>query len=79
MLILFGLLFGRWWRSSLTVAAVRWSVLLGATGGLRFEASPLLSAAGLAMVNTGVGVLIHQGILRLSRKVRGVAPSRSGA
>jgi hypothetical protein len=78
-LILFGLLFGRWWRSSLAVAAVGWPVLLVATGVLTLEAKLLLGAAGLAIVNAGVGVLIHQGILRVSRKVRGVVPSRSGA
>jgi hypothetical protein len=79
-LILFGLVVGRWWRSSLTVAAVGWPVMLIATGVMTWEANQLLGAAGLAIVNTGVGVLIHQGILRLSRKVRrGVAASRPGA
>jgi hypothetical protein len=78
-LILFGLVSGRWWYSSLAVAAVGWPVVLVATGVMTLEAHLLLGAAGLAIVNTGVGVLIHQGILRVSRKVRGVAASRSGA
>ncbi|MFC7546968.1 hypothetical protein [Plantactinospora sp. GCM10030261] len=69
LLVLFGLLLGRWWRSTLITAAVAWPVLLVA-GGVASVEPGLLGAAGLAAVNTGVGVLIHQGILRLTRTFR---------
>lgn len=62
-LILFGLVFGRWWRLSLVAAAVGWPVLLLATDTMDVEAG-VLGAAGLAVVNAGFGVLVHQGVLR---------------
>jgi hypothetical protein len=65
-LILFGLIFGRWWRSSLVAAAVGWPVLLVATDTMDVEVG-LLAAAGLAVSNAGVGVLVHQGVLRAVR------------
>lgn len=65
-LISFGLVFGRWWRLSLVVAAVGWPILLVADGTMEFEAG-LLGAASLAVINAGVGVLAHQGILRTVR------------
>jgi hypothetical protein len=68
-LILFGLAFGRWWRLSLIVAALGWPVLLVATHVMGVEMG-LLGASGLAIANTGVGVLIHQGILRAIRRLR---------
>jgi hypothetical protein len=76
-LILFGLLFGRWWRASSLAAAVGWPVLLVATDVMDVEPG-LLGAAGLAVVNTGVGVLVHQGALRTSRRLRAskASPSR---
>ncbi|MEW2474287.1 hypothetical protein AB0875_10870 [Micromonospora gifhornensis] len=68
-LIVFGLLCGRWWRSALILAALGWPVLLVASGVE--EVGPgLLAAAGLAVLNTGVGVLIHQGVLLLVRRRR---------
>ena len=67
-LILFGLVFGRWWRSSLAAAALGWPTLLVATNVMSVEAG-LLGASGLAIANTGVGVLIHQGILQMIRKL----------
>jgi hypothetical protein len=80
-LILFGLVFGRWWRSSLIVAAVGWPVLLLATDVIGVGPA-LLGASGLAIANTAVGVLVHQVILRLSRRLRvpkgEATPSRPG-
>jgi hypothetical protein len=67
-LILFGLVAGRWWRSSLVAAAVGWPVLLVATGVLGAEPG-LLGAAGLALANTAVGVAVHQVVLRTVRMV----------
>jgi hypothetical protein len=68
-LILFGLVFGRWWRLSLVAAAVGWPVLLVATDVMDVEVG-LLGAAGLAVINAGDGVLVHQGILRALRLLR---------
>ncbi|MEV7983670.1 hypothetical protein [Micromonospora sp. NPDC085948] len=68
-LILFGLVFGRWWRLSLIAAALGWPVLLAADDAMSVGPG-LLGASGLAIANTGVGVLIHQGILRMMRALR---------
>ena len=77
-LILFGLVFGRWWRLSLVAAAVGWPVLLVADGVMDVEVG-LLGAAGLAVVNASVGVLVHQGVLRALRLLRHRnAPGRIG-
>jgi len=68
-LILFGLAFGRWWRLSLVLAAVGWPVLLVATDTMGVEKG-LLGAAGLAVINTGIGVLAHQAGVRFLRLLR---------
>ncbi|KXK61541.1 hypothetical protein AWW66_13220 [Micromonospora rosaria] len=68
-LILFGLLLGRWWRTSLIVAAVGWPLLLVAGDGTTVGPA-LIGASGLAVANTAVGVLVHQGILRMIRATR---------
>lgn len=68
-LILCGLVFGRWWRSVLVAAAVGWPVTLLATGTLQ-PGPGLLTAAVLAVANTGAGVLVHQAILWTLRKAR---------
>jgi hypothetical protein len=70
-LILFGLVLGRWWRSALVAAALGWPGVLVATDVM--GAGPgLLGASGLAIANAGVGVLIHQVVLRTARNVRQV-------
>jgi hypothetical protein len=68
-LILLGLLLGRWWWLPLTIAAVGWPVLLVATETM--DVTPgLVAASGLALLNAGVGVAVHQGILRAVRRLR---------
>ncbi len=68
-LILFGLVFGRWWRLALIAAAIGWPVLLLATGTA--AAGPvLIGAAGVAIANTGAGVTIHQGARWVVRRYR---------
>jgi hypothetical protein len=75
-LILFGLVFGRWWRATLIAGAIGWPVLLLATGVVH-PWTGLVGAAGLAIINTGVGVGIHQGVRRVVRRARHSArPSR---
>lgn len=68
-LILFGLVCGRWWRTALAAAAIGWPVLLLATGVMHPGAG-LIGAAGLAIINTGAGVAIHQGARRVVRRAR---------
>src|SRR6516162_2914009 len=67
-LILIGAVFGRWWRVTLAVSVVGWPMLLVTTGAMSVGPA-LAGAAGLAVVNTGAGVLIHQGILRGGRRL----------
>ena len=66
IMIFFGLVFGRWWRAALAVSAVAWPLLLLAAGVTEAVAT-LASAAVLAVANASVGVLAHQGLLRLTR------------
>jgi hypothetical protein len=61
-LILFGLIFGRWWHLCLVVATVGWPLLLVETDVMDAEVRQLFGAAFLAVINTGVGVLVHQGV-----------------
>ena len=62
ILIAFGLVFGRWWRTTLVIAVVYWPIILVATDvmGLSWD---LLGASGLALVNATVGVFAHQALL----------------
>ena len=69
VLILAGVLLGRWWRSSLVAAALGWPVMLVATGVMDVGAG-LLGAAVLAVANTGAGVLLHQGARLAIRSLR---------
>jgi hypothetical protein len=74
-LIVIGAVFGRWWRVTLLVSAVGWPVLLVVTGAMS-PGPALVGAAGLAVLNTGAGVLFHQGLLRGGRKLRRALASR---
>jgi len=72
-LILFGIVFGRWWRLCLITAVLGWPVLLVVSDVMSVEVG-LLGAAGLAVINTGAGVLVHQGSLRAVRLLRRPSP-----
>jgi hypothetical protein len=67
-MILFGLLAGRWWKTALVAGALGWAVLLLATGVISVSQAPAAMLFGL--VNTSVGVAIHQATLRLLRRRR---------
>jgi hypothetical protein len=70
-LILLGLVFGHWWKTTLVAAAVGWPLLLIVTGvdsGLDFA----LGAAALALANAAVGILVHQALWLLVRGVTSV-------
>jgi hypothetical protein len=67
-LILVGLVFGRWWRIVIPLAAVGWAVLLIVTGvdsGFVFA----LGAAAIAIPNVALGVLVHRVLWQLVRRV----------
>ena len=66
VMIVFGLVLGRWWWLALTVAALAWPLFLLANDILDFGTA-LIGAGGLAAANAGVGVLAHQGALHTSR------------
>lgn len=74
-MILLGLVLGRWWRVALVTSALGWPILLVATDAMNFEPG-LLASTGLAVLNTGAGVLIHQGVLWTYRQVRRALASR---
>jgi hypothetical protein len=77
-MILLGVVLGRWWRLALVVSALAWSTLLVATDAMSFEPR-LVGAAALAALNTGVGVLIHQGLLHAYRRARRALADRHRA
>jgi hypothetical protein len=83
-MILFGLLFGRWWLPCLLASSLFWPFLLISDGSEGFGLG-LLGATALGVLNTAVGVGVHQGVLYLVRAGRGdraerdhVPPSTSG-
>jgi hypothetical protein len=65
-MIVFGLILGRWWRLTLTLAALIWPAMLAANGVMAVRPG-LLAAAWLGALNAGVGILVHQALLRLVR------------
>ena len=69
--ILWGLVFGRWWKTALVGSAIAWPAVLVIDGVLGLEPGQLLAAALFAVANAAVGVAVHQGVLWLVRRVRG--------
>lgn len=67
-MIIFGLLAGRWWKTALVLGAVGWAAVVFFTGAITASQIPVAALFGL--VNTGVGVAIHQGVLWLARRLR---------
>ena len=66
--LLVGVLFGRWWKITVPVAVLGWPSLLIASGidsGFQFA----LAAALLAAANVVAGVLAHQAVTLLVRRV----------
>jgi hypothetical protein len=66
-MILVGLVLGRWWRTALLVGALGWPALLIADNVPDLS---LVEAAVLGLVNTAVGVGLHQAVLALFRLVK---------
>jgi hypothetical protein len=74
-LLLLGLLLGRWWRTTLLIAVVGWPLLLLVDGAID-PGWGLAGAAGVAAVNTGIGVLVHQALSWCVRRLRHTPASR---
>jgi hypothetical protein len=71
-MILFGLVFGRWWRTAVAVGAFLWPLILVSSGLMRINWD-IWTACGLGVANTIVGVLVHQAILGIVRHLPGAA------
>lgn len=69
-MLLFGLVLGRWWKTALVIGAAGWALVLW-TQGVVTSAPEVVGAAVLALVNTAVGVGIHQLALAGWRRARG--------
>lgn len=67
VMIMLGLVLGRWWQVALAAAAVLWPTLL-LVDGVMGASIELLGAALLSAANAAVGVAVHQGILLLVRR-----------
>lgn len=74
-MIVLGLVLGRWWRFALVAAAVVWPVVVAmpenALAGVRSPTLVLLGAAVFGAANAGVGILVHQAVLAMVRRLRG--------
>ena len=89
-MILFGLVFGRWWKPTLLVGAIFWPLILMWDGVYRDIIDPDVSTTGgpigftigaalLGFFNTGLGVALHQGVLQLLRRANGYAQRMSAS
>ncbi|MDP8928349.1 MAG: hypothetical protein M3O70_07175 [Actinomycetota bacterium] len=68
-MILFGLVFGRWWRAALVAAAVVWPALLVLSDAMTMERGLLIGSL-IGLINAPVGVAVHQGVAALVRRMR---------
>lgn len=68
-MIVFGLVFGRWRKTTLAVGTLGWPLLLLANEVLS-PPGDVACAAMFGFVNTLVGVAVHQSFLRLVRALR---------
>ena len=67
-LLLFGVLFGRWWRIAIPIATLGWPILLitsGVDSGVLFA----IGASLLAAANATVGVLVNRAVAIIGRQV----------
>jgi hypothetical protein len=87
-MILFGLVFGRWWKLALLVGTIFWPLILMWDGVYQQTLDPevnttggpiglTIGAAVLGFLNTGIGVALHQGVLALLRRTNDYAERMS--
>lgn len=67
--ILWGLVFGRWWKATLVGSAIAWPAVLVIDGTIGLGIGQLIAAASLAVANAAVGAAVHQGVLWVVRRV----------
>ena len=72
-MIVFGLVFGRWWKLAIAVGAVLWPTILVFTGVI--GVADVLGATALGALNTAVGVAVYQVALSLVRSIRRDRPT----
>lgn len=72
-MILFGLVLGRWWKTSLVLAAIAWPALLWSTG---ITDADVLAVALIGVLNAAFGVLVHQAVLQGFRWLRAASGDR---
>lgn len=72
VLLFLGVVLGRWWRTALVASAIGWPAVLLATDVMDLE-PVLLAASALAVVNVGVGLLLHHAVAWTWRSVRAAA------
>lgn len=65
-IILFGLVFGRWWKSALVAAAIVWPTLLWVQDVISTPGGAI-AAAVLGVLNSAVGIGAHRLVLGLVR------------
>jgi hypothetical protein len=73
-MIVFGLVAGRWWKTSLVAGTISWPTLL-LVQDILHAPREVLGAAALGLVNTLAGVTVHQLALRLIRATRKRPPT----
>lgn len=66
-MILWGLVFGRWWWAALISAAIAWPVLLVLNGVMGLELA-LVGAMALGIANAMFGIALHQAVLQAIRR-----------
>jgi riboflavin transporter FmnP len=71
-MILLGLVFGHWWKTTLIVVILGWPVLL-LVAGVDIEPSALPAAAALGAANAAVGILVHQALWLFARGLTSAA------
>ena len=81
MMIVLGLVLGRWWKTAIVVGAVLWPLLLWRAGIYDQLSDPTITVGGgwlgltlgaalLGAANAGVGAAVHQAVLAVVRRVR---------
>lgn len=75
-MILFGLVFGRWWKLAIAAGALVWTVVILTVADTSVGNGGVLgTAAALGAANAAVGVAAHQAGLWLVRRLRRDRPA----
>lgn len=75
--ILLGLVLGRWPAAAIVSALIGWPAVLAVSGAMHVEPA-LVGAAGLAVANVVLGILVHQMCMGAVRRLHHQpSPARS--